>query len=170
MTTRRAKRWNGELASLSDEYLKSILEKMQTYGENLQIEFPGHAKTPIYQVINHRGYKMGFDGKHLLLNLNENGNVSDQLSEVFNLEQVQHCLLAPPVAPRRARKGTAKRTLKQDQLEQLEVAKYQYFKANREWLPADIQHYSEEISQSMQQGASAEQAFAAILDQYYEQS
>ena len=167
LTTRRAKRWNGELSSLSVDYLKEVLEKMQAYGVAVQFEFPGHAKMPIYQVINHRGYKMGFDGKHLLHSLNENGNISDQLSAEFSIEQVQQAMLAPVAAPR-ARKSAGTRARKQAQPEQIEVDKYNYFRENRDWLPDDIQYYSDDISAMMRSGMTAEQAFGSILDEHYE--
>lgn len=167
LTTRRAKRWDGELSSLSVDYLKEVLEKMQAYGKTVQFEFPGHAKTPIYQVINHRGFKMGFDGKHLLHSLNENGNISDQLSAEFTLEEVEQAMVAPVVAPK-ARKSAGTRARKQAQPEQVEIDKYNYFRENRDWLPDDIQYYSDEISAMMRNGMNAEQAFGSILDQYYE--
>ncbi len=169
LTTRRAKRWDGELSSLSVEYLTEVAEKMQAYGQTVQFEFPGHAKTPIYQVINHRGFKMGFDGKHLLHSLNENGNVSDQLSAEFSLEQVQEAILNPPSAAPRARKSAGARARKTAVApDQIEVDKYNYFRANRDWLPDDIQYYAEDISALMRGGMTAEQAFASILDQHYE--
>lgn len=167
LTTRRAKRWNGELSSLSVDFLKEVLEKVQTYGKSVQFEFPGHAKTPIYQVINHRGYKMGFDGKHLLHSLNENGNVSDQLSAEFTLEQIEQGMLTPVAAPR-ARKSAGAGARKQAQPEQVEVDKYNYFRENRDWLPDDIQYYSDDISTLMRQGMTAEQAFGSIIDEHYE--
>ena len=166
LTTRRAKRWDGELSSLSVDYLKEVLEKMHAYGQLVQFEFPGHAKMPIYQVINHRGYKMGFDGKHLLHDLNENGSISDQLSTEFSIEQVQQAMEAPVAAPR-ARKSAGTRARKY-QPEQIEVDKYNYFRENRDWLPDDIQYYSDDISAMMRNGMTAEQAFSSILDENYE--
>lgn len=169
MTTRRSKRWDGTLTSLAVDYLQEVVEKMDAYGKTVQFEFPGHAKAPIYQVINHRGFKMGFDGKHLLYSLNENGNVSDQLSAEFSLEQVHEAMVAPAAPITRARKSAGARVQKaQVALEQIERDKYNYFRENRDWLPDDIQYYADDISAMMRRGKSAEAAFEHILNEYYE--
>ena len=170
MTTRRSKRWNGDLSSLSVDYLKAVAEKIQTYGISVQFEFPGHGKMPIYQIINQSGRKMGFDGKHLLHSLNENGNISDQLSAEFSLEAVQQSMTAPPKTTR-ARKsssgGAVRKTAAAVAAEQIEVEKYNYFRANREQLPAGIQKYADDISTLMGKGMSAEDAFTTIIDQHF---
>ena len=169
MTTRRSKRWDGSLTSLSVDYLKEVIEKMEAYGKTVQFAFPGHAKAPIYQVINHRGYIMGFDGKHLLCELNEEGKVSDQLSAEFSIEQVHEAMVAPTEPIRRARKSTGVRVQKaQAALEQIEHDKYIYFRENRDWLPDDIQYYADEISALMRGGMAADAAFGHILNEYYE--
>src|SRR5699024_6838903 len=114
-----------------------------------QFEFPGHAKMPIYQVINQRGFKMGFDGKHLLHSLNENGNISDNLSAEFSLEQVQEAMTKPAAAAPRARKSAGGATRKAAVPDTVEVDKYNYFRANRDWLPDGIQEYADDISALM---------------------
>lgn len=172
MTTRRAKRWDGNLPSLSVDYLKEVAAKIQTYGLSVQLELPGHGKMPIYQVINKSGRKMGFDGKHLLHSLNENGNISENLSAEFSLEQVQKAMMAPPPKTTRARTSSstssrAPKTASALAAEQIEVAKYNYFRANREQLPAGIQKHADDISVLMQKGMSAAQAFDAIIEQHY---
>lgn len=152
MTTRRSKRWDGTLTSLAVDYLKEVVEKMDAYGKTVQFEFPGHAKTPIYQVINHRGFKMGFDGKHLL-QAKFSGKV----------------MVAPAAPITRARKSAGARVQKaQIALEQIERDKYNYFRENRDWLPDDIQYYADDISAMMRSGKSAEAAFEYILNEYYE--
>lgn len=171
MTTRRTKRWNGELSSLSIDYLKEVSEKINAYGVAVQFELPGHSKAPIYHIINPSGRKIGFDGKHLLHDLNENGLISDQLSAEFSLEQLQESITAPAVAPRRARKssgsGTGRKTAAAVAAEQIEVAKYQYFREHREQLPAGIQKYADAISTLMINGLSAEEAFNTIIEQHF---
>lgn len=171
MTTRRSKRWNGDLSSLSVSYLKEVAEKIQTYGLSVQFEFPGHGKTPIYQIINQSGRKMGFDGKHLLHSLNENGNISDSLSAEFSLEEVQQSITAPPPKITRARKnssgGAVRKTASAMAAEQIEIDKYNYFRANREQLPAGIQKYADDISTLMSKGMSADEAFTTIIDKYF---
>lgn len=172
MTTRRSKRWNGDLSSLSVGYLKEIAEKIQAYGCSVQFEFPGHSKTPIYQVINPSGRKMGFDGKHLLHSLNENGNISDTLSAEFSLEQVQQAMIAPPPKATRARKsssggGTVRKTAATVAAEQIEADKYKYFRENREQLPAGIQKHADAISALMSNGMSAAEAFDRIIEMHF---
>ena len=170
MTTRRSKRWDGNLSSLSVSYLQEVAEKIQTYGVSVQFELPGHAKTPIYQVITKSGLKMGFDGKHLLHSLNENGNISDSLSAEFSLESVQQSMIAPPPKATRARKSSssAPKTASAIAAEQIEMEKYNYFRANREQLPAGIQKHADHISVLMQKGMSAADAFNAIIEQHYD--
>lgn len=171
MATRRTKRWDGNLSSLSVDYLNEVTEKIQAYGAGVQFEFPGHAKMPNYQIINKRGLKMGFNGKHLLLSLNENGNISDHLSAEFSLEQVQKSMLAPPPKTTRARTSSTsgvRKTASAVAAEQIEVQKYNYFRENRSQLPEGIQQHADAISVLMQKGLSAEDAFKMIVEQYYE--
>ncbi|MGO3891037.1 MAG: hypothetical protein ACTJHW_08685 [Paenalcaligenes sp.] len=173
MATRRTARWNGELESLSPEFLKDVIERMNSYGDRVQIEFPGHAKRPNYQVINSRGFKMAFDSKNLLMQLNENGDVSDNLSDVFSLEQVKHALVAPAAPVRRASSprsssGTTRaRVATRAEPDPVEVEKYNYFRVHREFLPDGIQQYSAEISSLMRTGLSAEDAFNQIVDEHF---
>ncbi len=175
MATRRTTRWNGELTSLSIEFLKDVIERMELYGEELQIEFPGHAKHPSYQLTNSRGFKMAFDGKHLLLPLNENGVVSDNLSQTFTLTQVRQALVAPaPTARRTATRsagsrasGAARTRTIAAEPDQIEVDKYAYFRTHREQLPAGIQAYSQQISDLMRAGSTAEAAFAQVIAEHF---
>lgn len=173
MATRRSTRWNGELLSLAPEFLKDVIERMESYGNRVQFQFPGHAKRPNYQVINDRGFKMAFDSKNLLMSLNENGNVSDELSAEFSLEQVKQALITPPPAKRatRSRTGTTTRSraaAARPEPDAIEVEKYNYFKANRERMPEGIQQYSSQISELMQSGKKAEEAFNEIIETYFE--
>ena len=170
MATRRSSRWNGELSSLPPDFLNDVIERMQAYGDRVQFQFPGHAKRPNYQVINARGFKMAFDSKNLLMPLNENGNVSDELSDEFTLEMVQQACVAPP--PKRSSRSTSTSSTKRGRVavpatDTLELDKYNYFKAHRDTLPDGIQQYSTQISELMRAGHSAEAAFAAIIDEHF---
>ncbi|MGG4775323.1 hypothetical protein E4695_04380 [Alcaligenaceae bacterium 429] len=175
MATRRTARWNGELESLSPEFLKDVIERMESYGDRVQLEFPGHAKRPNYQVINSRGFKMAFDSKNLLMQLNENGEVSDNLSDVFSLEQVKQALVAPAAPVRRSSSGGTRsssgtsraRVASRAEPDPVEVEKYNYFRVHREFLPDGIQQYSADITRLMRTGLSAEDAFNQIVDEHF---
>lgn len=177
LSTSRTKRWNGTLESLAADYLKDVAERMESYGDRVQFELPGHSKRPIYQVIGRGDRKMGFDGKHLLLRLNENGNVAETLSAEFTLEAVRQAILGKrstrgnsstrasssrPVRQRAAAPAAAVDTIEQD--------KYAYYRAHRETLPDGISQYANEISQLMRSGKSAEAAFQQIIEQHYKEA
>ncbi|MCQ9615363.1 hypothetical protein L1889_00375 [Paenalcaligenes niemegkensis] len=172
MATRRSTRWNGELGSLAPEFLKDVVERMESYGDRVQFQFPGHAKRPNYQVLNARGFKMAFDSKNLLMPLNENGNVSDDLSKEFSLDAVKQAISAPPPVKRAPRSSTGgatrSRAAARPAVDPIEVEKYNYFKGHREFLPNGIQEYSAQISELMQSGMSAEEAFNQIVETHFD--
>lgn len=177
MNTKRSKRWNGNLDSLSADFLKDVIEKMESYGANVQFELPGNAQRPNYQVINNAGKKMAFDKKNLLMSLNSDGNVSDTLSSVFTLEAIKTAMKgggAKPIARARATRpstsGTASRSSYApvaQVVDTVEHDKYAYFKANRDFLPDGIQKHSADISALMKSGKSAEEAFKQIIEQHF---
>lgn len=175
-TTSRTKRWNGTLESLSADYLKEVAVRMESYGEQVQFELPGHGKHPIYQVIGRGERKMGFDGKHLLLRLNEAGNVAETLSPIYSLEAVRDAI----AGKRSPRAGSGSRTSTSSGgttrrraaaapavVDTIEQEKYAYFRAHRDELPEGISQHAGEISQLMRGGKSAEDAFRQIIEQHY---
>ncbi|MGB3288293.1 MAG: hypothetical protein WBA83_03355 [Burkholderiaceae bacterium] len=181
MSTKRSKRWNGELDSLAPEFLKEVLGKMEAYGDRVQFEQPNKSPRPCYQVISSSNRKMGFDAKHLLLRLNENGNVGDALTSEFSLEALRSAMSGGdkkpavkrtpsasrgPAAARGASRG-APVTAAAAAADEVERDKYAYFKANREYLPDGISRYSQQISELMRGGMSAESAFEAIIKQHF---
>src|SRR5690606_7476776 len=101
--------------------------------------------------------------------LNENGNVSDELSDEFTLEMVQQACVAPP--PKRSKSTSASGSRRARTTvaapDTIEVDKYNYFKANRDTLPDGIQQYSTQISELMRAGHSAEAAFTAIINEHF---
>lgn len=109
MTTKRSKRWNGDLDSLSLDFLKEVMEKMKSYGDRVQFELPSKAARPNYQVISSTNRKMAFDARHLILRLNENGNVGDELSPVFSIEAIKSAMLNSGKPARGTRNGVARR-------------------------------------------------------------
>lgn len=177
LTTSRTKRWNGTLESLSPEYLKGVAERMESYGDRIQFELPGHAKQPIYQVINPSDRKMGFDGRHLLLRLNESGNVADSLSPIFTLEAVRAAIAGRRSArspgavrssgPGRSTVGVRRAAPAAVATDTVEQEKYAYYREHRDELPEDIAKYASEISALMRAGKSAEQAFSQVIAERY---
>lgn len=153
------------------------MERMESYGDQVQFELPGHSRHPVYHVIGRGGRKMGFDGKHFLLHLNEAGNVAETLSPVYSLDAVRDAI-AGKRSPRKAAAtrsssangstGTRRRAAAPAAVvDTVEQDKYAYYRANRADLPEGISQYAGEISQLMRAGKSAEEAFQQIVAQYY---
>lgn len=180
MSTKRSKRWNGELDSLAPEFLKEVIEKMQSYGDRIQFEQPNRAATPNYQVINPTGRKMGFDNRHLILRPNADGNIGDELTPVYTLQAIKAAMTGAGTASARtsrprasgasrsttasATRGSAPAPAAVDTVER---DKYAYYKENKETLPDGIVKYSQEVSTLMRQGMSAEAAFDLIIKQHF---
>lgn len=183
MSTNRSKRWNGELSSLTPDFLKEVIEKMDSYGDRIQFEMPSKARTPSYQVINARDMKMGFDNRHLLMRLNDTGNVGEEMSTIHTLEAIKAALAndGRKTTSRGGTRGTSSSSSRTSSprasssrstapavpVDTVEQEKYAYFKANREYLPDDIAKHSQKVSQLMQGGMSAEQAFEAIIKAHF---
>ncbi len=180
MNTKRNKRWNGNLDTLSADFLKDVIEKMESYGGHVQFELPGHAQRPNYQVINASGKKIAFDKKNLLLSLNAGGDVSDTLSSAFPLAAVKAALAgggrsaaARPRAPRGTTtagtaRGTARAAAPATPVDVVESEKYAYFKEHRDMLPEGISKHSSTISELMRGGLSAEAAFNQVITQHFD--
>ncbi|QAA92874.1 hypothetical protein CKA81_02710 [Pollutimonas thiosulfatoxidans] len=171
LSTKRSKRWNGNLDSLAPEFLKEVMEKMEAYGDRVQFQSPGRPAKPSYQVINPTERKMGFDERHLLLRLNEDGNISDELTPIYAMEAVRAAMLrsgrpATRATPAR-RPASSKSPAAAPVIDTVEQDKYAYFKEHRETLPEGIAAYSQEISRLMKAGLSAEAAFQQIIDQHF---
>ena len=187
MNTKRSKRWNGNLDTLSADFLKDVIEKMEAYGPNVQFELPGHAQRPNYQVINKAGKKMGFDKKNLLMSLNSDGNISDTLSPLFTIDAIKAAMTGggaktvsrarvsrPSTAGTSSSGGSTRSSTRTtyaaavEPVDTVEHDKYAYFKANREYLPDGIQKHSGAISDLMRNGMSAEDAFNNIINQHFQ--
>ena len=149
---------------------------MESYGEQVQFEFPGHGKHPVYQVIGRGERKMGFDGKHFLLHLNESGNVAETLSPIYTLEAVRAAIAgkrsprSSPASRASSAGGSATRRRAATApavVDTIEQDKYAYYRAHRDQLPEGISQYADEISQLMRAGKSAEDAFRQIIEQHY---
>ncbi|HEY9280227.1 MAG TPA: hypothetical protein VIP51_09170 [Eoetvoesiella sp.] len=176
----RNKRWNGNLDTLAVDYIDEIIERMVAYGNQVQFDLPGKGQRPNYQVMGNSGRKMAFDSKNLLMRPNENGDVSDNLSAIFTLDQIKAAKAysgikrTKPRAPRTTTASSAGGAVASRSaapaavpVDTIDAEKYQYFKNNRDTLPEGIQKHSATISDLMRTGLSAEAAFGEIIKQHY---
>jgi len=158
------------METLSAEYLNRILEQMLTYGDRVQFALAGGGQGPRYQVINASEKKMTFDGDHLLSH-NTDDFKSGTTSLIYTLEQIEAAIAGAgrkTAGTGAARGGSgggsgATRTTAAQKTALVEAEKYEYFKANRAALPADIGKHAAEITALMMNGLSAEDAFADVI-------
>ncbi|WP_420473930.1 hypothetical protein [Noviherbaspirillum sp. ST9] len=174
----RSKRWNGNVDSLSVEFLKDVLAKMADYGERVQFSLVTGGPTPSYQVTNTLGKAMAFDGNHHLLKPEGHEFAGANATSAYTIEQVKTAVTgiglggrsstasrSPRVA--RASGGTGTRTSAAKLEEQFAAQRYEYYRNNRQSLPASISQHTEEITQLMKQGKSVEDAFGEVLKKYF---
>jgi hypothetical protein len=172
LNTTRNKRWNGEINSLKGDYLNEVLEKMATYGDRVQFALNGKGSSPHYQVINSADKKMAFDSNHHLLQPADDEFAGPNATREFSLDQIKAAMAgggtAKGAATRagRASSGrTTTATLKAKDL--LDIEKYEYFKNHRQMLPPSIGEHSEEITELMIKGMSAQDAFADVVKRHF---
>jgi hypothetical protein len=172
--TTRTKRWNGHIETLKAEYLKEVIAQMDAYGDRVQLALSGPGQRPNYQVINPSGKKMAFDSNHHLLSGAEDIFTPGNVTDVFTLEQVKTIASGGGVkisTGRVVRAGAARSTrntaavVKAKDL--IDTDKYNYFKSNRETLPATIGEHAFQITELMKDGKSAEEAFNEVLKLHY---
>ncbi|HEY4316686.1 MAG TPA: hypothetical protein VGN04_03700 [Herbaspirillum sp.] len=176
MTTTRTKRWNGHIETLKSDYLKEVMGQMDAYGDRVQLALSGPGQRPNYQVINPAGKKMAFDSNHHLLGGAEEVFTPGNVTDIFTLEQVRTIAAGGAVrtatgrvarAGSGAARGTRNTAAVVKAKDLIDVEKYNYFKNNREMLPATIGEHSLQITDLMKDGKSAEEAFNEILKLHY---
>lgn len=175
MSTTRTKRWSGDIAALSADYMSNVLEKMAAYGERVQFSLVSGGAEPSYQVINNMGKSMAFDRDHHLLQAQEDLFAAANATAVFTVEQINAARSGYGASGRAASKtgrvvksssGPTK-TAAARMDEQVAAARYAYFKANRASLPARIAEYSGEIDQLLKKGKPVEEAFDEVVKKYF---
>ncbi|MFC5475048.1 hypothetical protein [Paraherbaspirillum soli] len=174
MNTTRNKRWNGKIETLKPDYLNDVMGKMVAYGDRVQFGLTGPGQRPNYQVINTAGKKMAFDSNSHLLQPKEDEFVGSNATGIFTLDQVKLAIAGggkTSTTTRTSRVGSGSTrsstaTIKAKDL--VDTAKYEYFKNNRQTLPASIGEYSDEITDLMKKGMSAEDAFGDVIKRYFE--
>jgi hypothetical protein len=171
LNTVKPKRWNGKMESLTAEYLNRVLEQMLAYGDRVQFALTGGGSGPRYQVINTSNKKMTFDSEHLLTSNTDAFIGNGTTSAIYTLEKIEAAIAGSGIKTARAgvtrsaggTGNTVPRTTAAQKIALLDAEKYEYFKAHRATLPADIGKHANEISALMMNGMSAEDAFADVV-------
>jgi hypothetical protein len=174
LVTTRGKRWNGNFDSLPAEFLKGVMEKMAEYGDRVQFSLVSAGPHPSYQVMNTLEKKMAFDRNHHLLRPQEDEFTGVNASRFFTLDQVKSGIAGVGIgsgtgsrASRVVRAPGGTRTTAAKLHDQFAAQRYEYFRNNRQTLPASISEYSDEITDLMKQGKSVEDAFGEVVKKYF---
>ncbi len=178
MNTKRSKRWNGELATLTPEYLNDVMRQMSAYGDRVRFGLNSPTSLPHYQVINAYDKKMAFDARHHLHHPADEEFDDANATKILSLDQVKALIAgigsrleaaARPVRASRVRStgGARPVTAAQKIEENLDGLKYAYFKEHSATLPEGIKEYSQEISRLMKGGMTAAAAFDQVIKQYF---
>ena len=173
----RSKRWNGNVDSLSVEFLKDVMTKMADYGDRVQFSLVTGGPVPSYQITNELGKSMAFDGNHHLLRPEGHEFAGANATPVFTLDQVKAAVSGIGLGTRstasratrvvRTGSGTGTRTSAAKLEEQYAAQRYEYYRNNRQALPSTISQHTDEITQLMKQGKSAEEAFGEVVKKYF---
>lgn len=148
---------------------------MVDYGDRVQFSLVSVGSEPSYQILNVIGKTMAFDRNHHLLRPQDDEFAGANASSVFTLDQVKAAISGLGV-----RSGAASRTARVARAgsrtgrtsaarldEQFAAQRYEYFKSNRQTLPPKISEHSDEITELMKKGKSAEEAFSEVVSKYF---
>lgn len=173
-SSRKPKRWSGNVDTLPVEYLNNVLAKMQDYGERVQFSLSS-GPLPSYQIINSFEKKMAFDRDHQLTRPQEGDFEGANATQVFSPDQIKALISGVRLnegkksktvrVVRTTNAGTRITVTKLD--EQFASQRYEYFRNNRHALPSTIADYSDEITDLMKQGKSVEAAFKEVIERHY---
>lgn len=147
---------------------------MADYGDRVQFSLVGSGPEPSYQLTNESGRSMAFDRNHHLLRPEDHEFAGANATAQFSLEQVKAMAsgarigTAAPKTARVVRAGSTGTRISAAKLdEQFAAQRYEYYRANRQSLPAAITEYTQEITDLMRTGKSAEEAFGEVLKKYF---
>jgi len=171
----RNKRWNGDIAALSVDYMKGVLEKMAAYGDRVRFSLSSGGTEPSYQVINNMGKAMAFDRDHHLLRDEAAAFAGANASPEFTMDQINAAISGYGASSRGSARtgrvvkagGGPGKTAAARLDEQVAATRYAYFKSNRENLPPRIAEYSGEIDQLLKKGKPVEEAFGEVVKKYF---
>ncbi|AMO98027.1 hypothetical protein CAter10_0068 [Collimonas arenae] len=97
--------------SLTTDYLKDVMGKMEVYGDRVQFGLTSPGPRPYYQVTNTAEKKMAFDSNHHLLHPKEDEFVGVNSTRYSRWSRSRRRLLpaasAPPAAAARAAPAAA---------------------------------------------------------------
>lgn len=151
------------------------MEKMVDYGDRVQFSLVTPGAEPSYQILNTLGKTMAFDRNHHLLRPQGDEFAGVNASAVFTLDQVKAAISGITASSRPASRSTrvvrtaggSTRTSAAKLEEQFAAQRYEYFKNNRQSLPPTISEHTEEITELMKKGKSAEEAFNEVVKKYF---
>lgn len=161
--------------TLPADYLKSVMAKMDDYGDRVQFSLVSGGPQPSYQVLNTLGKKMAFDRNHHLLNPQADEFVGANASAIRTLDQIKAAISGvgtlSGTRSRTARvagagSGVSRTTVGQLH-DQFAAQRYEYFRNNRQTLPPTISAHSDEIAELMKKGKSVEDAFGEVVQKYF---
>ena len=140
---------------------------MDTYGSRVQFALSTPGARPNYQVLNDADKKMAFDSNHHLLHPQPSEFEGSNATSILTIDQIKAIGTAKPKTKIAAKRATRTTTATAKAADLVDAAKYEYFRANRQALPAAIGGHSDEISGLMRNGMSAEDAFAEIVKRHF---
>jgi hypothetical protein len=174
LKTTRTKNWNGKIETLKPDYLKDVITQMELYGERVRFSYFGTGQRPHYQVINSFGKAMVFDSNNHLHQPQEEEFSGSNCTAEFSLEQIKAVVAGgiraeavKRVSRATGSSGARGMTAAARAKEQLDIEKYNYFKANRQSMPPTIGEHSDEITELMLKGIPAAEAFEQVIKRYY---
>lgn len=148
---------------------------MVDYGDRVQFSLVSGGPEPSYQIANTLGKKMAFDKNHHLLQSAEEDFAGANASMTLTIDQVKTRIAAAGTAtPAKARAtkvaragSSGPRVTAAKLNEQYAAQRYEYFKNNRQSLPPTISEHTDEITELMKQGKSAQEAFDEVVSKYF---
>lgn len=165
--------------SLTTDYLKDVMGKMEVYGDRVQFGLTSPGPRPCYQLTNSSEKKMAFDGNNHLLHPKEDEFVGVNTTPVFSLEQIKSAIAAGGFRSTSATRSSGSTrtasgggtrsggTAAAKARDLIDAARYEYFRSNRQTLPDGIGEHSAEITELMLKGSSAADAFGEVVKRHF---
>lgn len=153
------------------------MAKMMDYGDRVQFSLISGGPEPSYQVMNAVDKKMAFDRNHHLMRPEGEEFTGANATNVMTLEQVKAAISGVRLGSGTGSRtrtvrtggtgGTGTRISAAKLNDQFATQRYEYFKNNRQTLPPTITEHSDEITELMKSGKSAEEAFGEVVKKYF---